>query len=67
MLIYFQIYGVRKMWLDKCLKRPASEQPLTVNMLKGTKRLLNLHGSTSLIFSITLSEIDLESISLSDM
>ena len=55
------------MWLDKYLKRPASEQPLTVNMLKGTKRLLNLHGSTSLIFSITLSEIDLECISLSDM
>ena len=34
----FQNYGLRKTWLDESLKSLLSEQPLTVNMLKGTRR-----------------------------
>ena len=30
--MYFSTYGLRKTWLDKCLKSPVSEDPLTSNM-----------------------------------
>ena len=35
--MYFQKYGLQKMWLDKCLKSPVSEDPLTSNMVNGPK------------------------------
>ena len=38
--MYFRNKGVQSAWLDKCLKSSASEQPLTVNMLKGPKHKL---------------------------
>ena len=37
-------------WLDNSLKSAVSEQPLTVNMLKDPKHLLNLHERTFIIF-----------------
>ena len=33
----FQNYGLRKTWLDKCLKSPVSEDPLTSNIGNGPK------------------------------
>ena len=36
--------------LDKCLKRPVSEQNWVVNLVKGVKDGFNLHGSTFIIF-----------------
>ena len=35
--MYFRNYGLRKKWLDKCLKSPASEDPSTSNMVNGPK------------------------------
>ena len=48
--MYFWTYGHGKMWLDKCLKSPVSEDPLTSNMLNVPKHCLNLNGSTFTIF-----------------
>ena len=44
--MYFSNYGLRKMWLGKCLKMLLSEDFLTSNMLNGLKHSLNLHSST---------------------
>ena len=50
------------------LKNTVSENPLTLNMLKGTKILQNLHEGTFVIFFfMTLRETDSEIVSLSDM
>ena len=57
-LIYFPNYGVRKTWLGKCLESPISEHPVTVNMLKVSKHLLNLYDSTYIIFSVTLGKVN---------
>ena len=35
--MYFRNYGLRKTWLDKCLKIPYSDEPLTGNMVNGPK------------------------------
>ena len=40
-LMHFWNEGLRKAWLDKCLKSPLSEQQSTVNMLKGPKHCWN--------------------------
>ena len=48
--MYFWTYGHGKMWLDKCLKSPVSEDPLTSNMLNVPKHCLNLNDSTFTIF-----------------
>ena len=37
--MYFRSYGLRKTWLDKCLKSPLSEDPSTSNMLKRAETL----------------------------
>ena len=47
--MHFRNHGVRITWLDKCLKSPVLEHPLTVNVLKDLKHCLNLHGSTLII------------------
>ena len=41
----FENYGLRKTWLENCLKRFASEDLSTSNMNKGFKHYLNLHSS----------------------
>ena len=39
--MYFQNYGLRKLWLDKCLKNPVCEEPLKRDMVeKRTETLL---------------------------
>ena len=35
--MYFQNYRLWKKWLDQFLKRPASEDPSTSNMVNGPK------------------------------
>ena len=46
----FSTYGLKKKWLDKCLKSPVSEDPQTSNMVNGLKHCINLNGSTLTIF-----------------
>ena len=36
--MYFQKYGVRKTWLDKCVKGEAAHYPSTSNMVNVPKR-----------------------------
>ena len=55
--------GLRKTWLDKCLKSDVSQRPSTINMLKGAKHCLNLLA----IFFITIREIKFENGSPSDI
>ena len=49
-LMYFWTYSLRKTWLDKCLKSPVSEDPLTSNMVNGQKHCWNVEDSTFAIF-----------------
>ena len=49
-IICFWNYRLQKAGLLKCLKSPVSEHLLTVNMLKGPKGSLNLHGRIFVIF-----------------
>ena len=46
----FQYYGLRKTWLDKCLRSPVAEEPSTNDMVNGLKHSLNPHSSTFMIF-----------------
>ena len=48
--MYLQNYRLQKAWLLKCLNRTLSEHLWKVNMLKGAKHCLNLHGSSFVIF-----------------
>ena len=48
--MYFRPYGLRKTWLDKCLKSPVSEDPSTSKMVKGKKHCGSLYDSTFTIF-----------------
>ena len=45
-----EITGLRNTRLDKRLKRPVSEHPLTDNVVNGPKNCFNLHNSTFTIF-----------------
>ena len=35
--MYFLTYALRKTWLHKCLNSPVSEDPLTSNIVNGSK------------------------------
>ena len=59
-VIYFENYRLQKAGSLKCLKSLVSEHLWTVNMLKGPKDCLNLHGSIFVIFLITLKGNQLE-------
>ena len=48
--MHFRNYGLRKMWLDKCLKSPVSEDPLTGNLVNEPKHCFNLNHSTFTTF-----------------
>ena len=49
-VMYFSTSGLRKTWLDKCLKKPVSGNPLASNMANGPKHCWNLNGSNFTIF-----------------
>ena len=48
--MYFLTSGLRKTWLDKCLKSPVSEDPSTGNKLNELKHCSKLNGSTFNVF-----------------
>ena len=48
--MYFRIYRLRNASLNKCLKSPVSEDPLTRDMVNGPKHCSKLHDSTFNIF-----------------
>ena len=48
--MYFWAYGLRKTYLDKCLKSLDSEDPSTSNMVNGPKHCWKLNDSTFTIF-----------------
>ena len=48
--MYFGNCGLRKQWLDKCLKSPVSEHPSKSNMVNRSKLFLNLNHNTFSIF-----------------
>ena len=48
--MYFWTCGLRKTWLDKCLKSSVSEDPLTSNTVNGPKHCLNLNDSDFTVF-----------------
>ena len=50
LLMYCWTYRLGKTWLDKCLKSPVLEDPLTSNMVNGRKHRWNLNDSTFTIF-----------------
>ena len=35
--MYLGNYGLRKRWLEKCLKSPLTDEPSTSNMVNGSK------------------------------
>ena len=58
-LMYFWTYGLRKTWLDKCLKSAVSEDPSTSNMRKGPKHYWNMNDST---FTILIDHCESNSV-----
>ena len=50
LVIYFQGYGLRKSWLDICVKGPASDYPSKSNMANGSQLCLNLSDNACTIF-----------------
>ena len=54
--MYFWTEGLRKTWLDKCLKNPISEDPLTSNMEIELKHCWNLNDSAFAIFIDTCED-----------
>ena len=54
--MYFWNYGLRKTWLDICVKSSVLEDPLTSNIVNGPKRCWNLNNSTFTIFIIDQDE-----------
>ena len=50
LLVYVRKWGLRKTWLDNCLKSPFSEDPSTRNMVNGPESCSNLNESAFTIF-----------------
>ena len=65
-LIDFWTYGLRKSWLDKCLKSPVSEDPLTSNIVNRPKHCSKLNNSIFTYLVIPVKTIQVEKVSLSD-
>ena len=55
--MYFSTYGLRKTWLDKCLKSPVSEDPSTSNMVNKPKHCSKLIDSTFVYLLIPAKEL----------
>ena len=49
--MYIRTYRLRKMWLDKCLTCPISEDPSTSNMVNRPKQCSKLNESIFTIFT----------------
>ena len=55
--MYFWTYGLRKTWLDICVKSSVLDDVLTSNIVNGPKRCWNLNDSPFTIFIIDQDEI----------
>ena len=65
--MYLRNYGLRKRWLDKCLKIPLSEDHLTSNVVNGSKHC-SMSTTAPLPYSlITVKLLELEKLTFSDM
>ena len=49
-MMYVWTYGLRKTWLDQCVKSPLSEDPSKSNMVNGPKHCSSLNDSTFPIY-----------------
>ena len=58
--MYFSTCGLRKTMLDKCVKKPVSEDPLPSNMVNGPKQSSNLNGGS---FTISIGHCEGKSVS----
>ena len=65
--MYFRHYGLRKTWLDECLKNHASDDPLTSKMVKGQNTMEIWTTAPLASQLITVKAIELEKVSHSDM
>ena len=65
--MYFLTYGLRKTWVDKCLKSPVSDDPSKSTMINwpSTVEILKIAASPDVL--ITSNAVILEKLSLSDM
>ena len=66
-LMLFLNYILRDRWSEKTVPKSALEHPSTVNIFKGPKETQNLQNRVYIIFPISLKEIKLENVSLSDI
>ena len=66
-VVHFRNYRLPNIWLDQCLKSPVTEHPSKIILLKVSKHLQNLHGSSSTIFFMTLGKLELENVCVSNM
>ena len=65
--MYFRCYGLRKSWLDKCLKGSETEDPLTDNIANGLKHCFYMKDSTFTTFINHCEVFALDKVSFSDM
>ena len=65
--MYFSTYGLRKTWIDKCLKSPFSEARAISKMVKRPKHCRKLNGSNISTFIDHVKATEVEKVSLSDM
>ena len=65
--INFRNYRLRKGWLDKCLKRPVSEDPPSGNIISRPKHCFSLSDTPFPDLLIKGKVIELEKVSVSDM
>ena len=65
--MYWQNYGLRKVWLDRCLKSLVSDDLTTSHTVNGAKDCLNLYDSNLIIFIDQCEGNRIEKFSLSDI
>ena len=66
--MYFPNYGLRKTWLDNCLKSPVPYDLFTRTIVNRPKHCFNLNDSTFAIYLlITMNTIESEKDSFNDM
>ena len=60
--MYFEKYGLRKRWLDECLKNRVSEDISTSNIVNGPKHCCILDDGTFTYLLIIVNIIQLEKV-----
>ena len=65
--MYFRNYRPRKTSLDKCLKAPVSENPLTGNMVSGMKHLFSINQSAFIILRDHFEDNGVAKVTLRDV